>query len=109
MAYDEGLAELMREELGEREGLSEKRMFGGLAFLLHGNMVCGVHRGGAMFRVGKDSEAKALALRGVGPMQFTGRRMGGMVEVTDEVMADDATRAALMRLSLSHAARLPPK
>ena len=84
-------------------------MFGGLAFLLHGNMVCGVHRGGGVFRVGKDSEAEALALSGVGPMQFTGRWMGGMVEVTDEAMADDATRATLMHLSLPHAKRLPPK
>ena len=109
MAYDEGLAELMREELGERTGVSETRMFGGLVFLLHGNMVCGVHRGGGMFRVGKDSEPEALALSGVGSMQFTGRRMGGMVEVTDEAMADDATRATLMRLSLSHAEQLPPK
>lgn len=109
MAYDEGLAELMREELGVRDGLTEKRMFGGLAFLLHGNMVCGVHRGGGMFRVGKASEAEALARPGVEPMQFTGRRMGGMVDVTDEAMADDGTRAALMRLALTHAESLPPK
>jgi TfoX/Sxy family transcriptional regulator of competence genes len=109
MAYDEGLAELMREELGERDGLTERRMFGGLAFLVHGNMVCGVHRGGGMFRVGKEREAEALALTGVGPMQFTGRKMGGLVEVTDAGMGDDGIRAALMRLSLDHVATLPPK
>lgn len=109
MAYDEGLAELLRDELGEREGLAERKMFGGLAFLLHGNMVCGVHRGGGMFRVGKVSEAAALMLEGVGPMQFTGRKMGGMVEVTDEALADDVTRGELMRMALAHVAGLPPK
>ncbi|RBI75144.1 hypothetical protein DQW77_05640 [Roseovarius sp. TE539] len=46
MAYDEGLAEVMRDDLGARDGISEKKMFGGIAFLLNGNMVCGVHGGG---------------------------------------------------------------
>ena len=47
MAYDEGLAEQMRADLGDLPGLSEKKMFGGIAFLQHGNMICGVHSGGA--------------------------------------------------------------
>jgi hypothetical protein len=109
MAYDEGLAELLRDELGEREGITERKMFGGLAFLLHGHMVCGVHRGGGMYRVGKAAEAEALELEGVRPMDFTGRRMGGMVEVGDDALADDRTRAALMRMALDHVGSLPPK
>jgi hypothetical protein len=53
MAYDLGLAQLLRDDLvGEK--ISEKKMFGGLAFLLNGHMVCGLHKGGAMFRVGKE-------------------------------------------------------
>ena len=66
MAYDEGLAELMRGDLAGVPGITEKKMFGGLCFLLDGNMLCGVHKGGGMFRVGKDNEAAALAGRGPG-------------------------------------------
>lgn len=109
MAYDEGLAEMMREDLGVREGLSEKKMFGGLCFLLNGHMVCGVHSGGAMYRVGKASEDEARALPGTGPMMFTGRAMGGMVDADEEAIADDDVRGQLTALSLAHAASLPPK
>ena len=54
MAYDEGLAEILRSDLAEEDGVEEKRMFGGLCFMLHGHMLCGVHKDGGMFRVGKD-------------------------------------------------------
>lgn len=101
----------MRADLGLRDGLSEKKMFGGLCFLLYGNMVCGVHKGGAMFRVGKPSEAEALDLPGVEPLSFTGRKMGGMVEADGAIFADEATdaRETLIQMSLAHAASLPPK
>lgn len=109
MAYDEGLAELMRGDLMDVPGIEEKKMFGGLAFMHHGNMVCGVHSGGGMFRVGKEREARALAIDGVGPMTFTGRKMGGMVDASDAALADDGRRGKLMALSLENAKSLPPK
>ena len=109
MAYDEGLAELMRAELGDLPGLTEKKMFGGICFLQHGNMICGVHAGGAMFRIGKENEAEGLGLDGVGPMTFTGRKMGGMVDAGDAAMADDAIRGHLTGLALAYVATLPPK
>ena len=109
MAYDEGLASLMRDDLGDLDGLSEKKMFGGLCFLQHGNMVCGVHKDGAMFRVGKDREAEALAIEGARPMTFTGRRMGGFVDADEDLMADDDRRARLIHLAVTHARSLPPK
>lgn len=109
MAYDEGLAELMRGDLGDLPGLSERKMFGGLCFLRDGNMICGVHAGGAMFRVGKDNEARARNLDGVGPMAFTGRPMGGMVDAGDAAMADDRIRARLVALALDFVSGLPPK
>ena len=109
MAYDEGLAELLRDSLGDLPGLTEKKMFGGLGFMQHGNMICGVHSGGAMFRVGKDAEARALAIDGASPMAFTGRKMGGMIEVTDDALADDEKRAQWVRLALDFVATLPPK
>ncbi|WP_343078821.1 TfoX/Sxy family protein [Ostreiculturibacter nitratireducens] len=108
MAYDEGLAQLMRDDLAGEE-VSERRMFGGLAFLLNGHMLCGVHRGGAMFRVGKPNEAAALAIPGAAPMMFTGKPMGGMVDFSDEATADDALRGKVMALALSFVKSLPPK
>ena len=109
MAYDEGLAQILRDDLATLAGVTEKKMFGGLCFLLNGNMLCGVHRGGGMFRVGKDHEAKALAIDGAGPMQFTGRKMGGMVDVSDDVFEDDTRRRQLLDLALDFVGSLPAK
>ncbi|SMX24292.1 TfoX/Sxy family protein [Boseongicola aestuarii] len=109
MAYDEGLAELLRGDLADRRGVVEKRMFGGLCFMLNGHMLCGVHKGGGMFRVGKTRQDEALRIDGAGPMAFTGRPMGGMVDVTDEAMADDARRGQLMGLAVENVRSLPLK
>ncbi len=109
MAYDEGVAQLLRDELTGQEGVSERKMFGGLCFMVGGHMVCGVHKDGGMFRVGKDREAEAMAIDGAGPMDFTGRRMGGFVNVTGEALADDTRRRSWMLLALAHAASLPAK
>lgn len=108
MAFDEGLAQILRDDLID-EPINERRMFGGLAFLLNGHMVCGVHKGGAMFRVGKSNAVAALALNGVGPMMFTGKPMAGLVDCTDEACVDDARRGALMVMALGYVKTLPPK
>lgn len=109
MPYDPGMAEQMRADLGPLDGVSERRMFGGLCFLLHGHMVCGVHKGGAMFRVGKVAEGDALLMEGVAPLSFTGRKMGGMVETDLDGFADDDVRTVLTEMALDHARSLPPK
>ncbi|MDJ0628892.1 MAG: TfoX/Sxy family protein [Rhodobacter sp.] len=109
MAYDEGLAEILRGDLADVPGITEKRMFGGIAFLLDGNMLCGVHRDGGMFRVGKENETAALDIEGAGPMQFTGRKMGGLIDVTGDGLADDARRERWMRLAMGFVGGLPPK
>jgi len=109
MAHDEGLAEILRADLAEMPGLRETRMFGGVAFMLDGHMLCGVHKDATMFRVGKDNEPAALAVPGARPMDFTGRRMGGFVEVDDEAVGDEVRRGALMRLALGFVRSLPPK
>lgn len=108
MAYDQGLAELLRTDLtGER--ITETQMFGGLCFMLDGHMLCGPHKAGVMFRVGKANMAAALALAGVGPMGFTGRAMTGLVDAQDEAMADDQTRAALLAMAIAFVKSLPAK
>ena len=109
MAYDEGLAEIMQGDLEGVPGIKARRMFGGLCWMLDGNMLCGVHAGGAMFRVGKVREEAALSVEGAAPMAFTGRPMGGMVDADPGLMADDARRGRLMALALENARGLPPK
>ena len=109
MAYDEGLAEVLRNDLAGYPDIEEKRMFGGLCFMKDGHMLCGIHKGGGMFRVGKERQDAALAIDGTGPMQFTGRPMGGLVDVTDEALADDTRRGRLMALALANVAGLGPK
>ena len=109
MAYDEGMAEILRADLADFANIVEKRMFGGLCFMKDGHMLCGVHKGGGMFRVGKPRYEAALAIDGAGPMQFTGRPMGGLVEVTDAAMADDTRRGALMDLALRNVEELGPR
>ncbi len=110
MAYDEGLAELMRGDLAEETGISERKMFGGLCFMKDGHMVCGVHKDGAMFRMGKAALDAALAIPRAAPMAFTGRPMGGFIDVADaEDMADDERRLKWLDMALAHANSLPPK
>ncbi|MFT4555661.1 MAG: hypothetical protein ACI92S_000993 [Planctomycetaceae bacterium] len=68
MAYSEEHAQILRDALSDLSGVTEKKMFGGLCFMLNGNMLCGVHKDGGMARVGKDNEAAALELDGVEPV-----------------------------------------
>lgn len=108
MAFSELIADTMRADIGVEPGITEKKMFGGLAFMLHGNMVCGVTKDGGMYRVGKASEQDALDL-GALQLSFTGRKMGGMVELDADGFENDTLRQKLTELSLAHASSLPPK
>ena len=109
MAHDEGLAQILRDDLVDQPGISERNMFGGLCFMLNGNMLCGVSPKGCMFRVGKPREEEARAVEGAGPMQFTGRPMGGMIDVTEEAFQDDDKRTIWLRLAIENASSLPAK
>ena len=108
MAWDEGLAQTLRDDLAG-EPIREQKMFGGLCLLRDGNMLCGVYSEGAIFRVGKANMAAALAVPGTGPMRFTSRPMGGIVVLSAENAADDARRGALMTLAMTFVKSLPPK
>lgn len=113
MAYDEMLAMRFRDCLGNLDGVSEKRMMGGVCFLLHGNMIGGADRqkdglGRFMFRVGKDNEIEALTREGASAMIQGGRKMGGMIFVEEKYCEDKALKA-WTDLSLSFVKTLPPK
>jgi hypothetical protein len=82
VAYDQGLAQLIRDERGDRP-VAKRRMFGGLCFMVNGHMVAGVHPGGAMVRVGRPNEDAAFAIDGTAPMNLTGQPMTGMVAADD--------------------------
>lgn len=81
MAYDEALADRVRQAIGPRQDVTERKMFGGIAFLLDGKMFCGLVKEELMVRVGPDADAAALKKKHVRPMDFTGRPMKGYVFV----------------------------
>ena len=108
MAYNPGLAQTQRDDLADLP-VTERKMFGGLAFLLGGHMICGLHKRGTMYRVGKDSHAAALALPGVRPMTMGDRPMATMVELSLDDSADTAKRGAVLALALATVHALPPK
>jgi TfoX/Sxy family transcriptional regulator of competence genes len=109
MAYDEELAERIREIVGDGPGLSERKMFGGIAFMLNGNMFCGVTRNDLMVRVGPERFDDALASPGARPMDFTGRPMKGMVFVGPDGYASDEQLRAWVEQTVEYALSLPAK
>jgi hypothetical protein len=106
---DKGLEELVRQELGDQPGLSEKPMFGGLAFLVNGNLLCGAREDGMLVRLGKGNDGWALELPGVVQMVMGERRMHGWVRAGAETYGDDALRRSLIEAALSYTLSLPPK
>ncbi|MFI2205441.1 TfoX/Sxy family protein [Streptomyces sp. NPDC020192] len=109
MAYDEGLAERIRERLGGDPGITEKRMFGGIAFLHHGNMAVGVTGDDLMVRVGPDATDAALARPGARLFDMTGRPMRGWVVVAGDAVTEDTELAGWIEEGRAFAASLPPK
>lgn len=109
MAFSEEHLVIMRQAVSELEVITEKKMFGGVCFMLNGNMLCGVHKERGMARVGKENEEAALAIEGVEPLDFTGRKMRGMVEFSALVICTDALRSAILDLAVEFMGSLPPK
>lgn len=98
----------MRTALQARNGIVEKKMFGGYCWMLNGNMLCGVEVGRYMFRVGKDLEHEALARPGARPMDITGKPMRGFVWVSAEA-ADGENLEQWIVLANRYVGALPPK
>ena len=109
MAYDEGLAARVRAIVRRRTGVSEKKMFGGLAFLVDGNMFCGVVDRDLMVRVGADAYEAALARPHARQMDFTGRPMKGLVYVSSEGIASENELRAWVGQGLRFGRSLPAK
>lgn len=109
MAYDEAVAARVRTLVHSRTGISERKMFGGLAFMAHGHMFIGVQGSTLMVRVGPDAYANALTKPCVREMDFTGRPMKGYVYVEPGGFASDEAIAHWVNASHAFAATLPPK
>ncbi len=109
MAYDETLAARISEVIANQENLIEKKMFGGVGYLLNGNMACGVHKEFLIIRVGPEKYQTALDQPHTRVFDITGRPMTGWVMVAPEGCETDGTLTDWVQKGLDFAATLPPK
>src|SRR5947207_15536879 len=110
MAYEEGFAHRVRELLADQDAITEKAMFGGLAFLLHGNMAVGISSGDElMVRVGADATDDALGRPHTRLFDMTGRPMKGWILVAPEGLKTKRQLGAWVARGVQFASSLPPK
>jgi TfoX/Sxy family transcriptional regulator of competence genes len=109
MAYDKALAQRIRELLAGTPDLIEKKMFGGVGFLLRGNMACGVNQDRLIVRVGPERYEEALAYPQAAPFDMTGRPMKGWVFVHPEGTQSNDELRAWVQQGIDFALTLPPK
>ncbi|EHB47679.1 hypothetical protein MycrhDRAFT_5805 [Mycolicibacterium rhodesiae JS60] len=110
MAYDEDLANRLRELLAAEAGVDEKRMFGGLAFLINGNMaVVASGHGGLMVRIPPDDTAELLTREHTEPMVMAGRETRGWIRVGDDGLRTKRQLASWVARGVTYAKTLPAK
>ncbi|MEP6972643.1 MAG: TfoX/Sxy family protein [Actinomycetota bacterium] len=110
MTYDEGLADRVRELLASEQGVTEQRMFGGLAFLIRGNMAVAASReGGILVRVDPATSSKLVATTKARPMVMRGKAMHGWLRVDAPDVREKRQLARWVRRGLGYAGGLPPK
>lgn len=109
MAYNEEIAVRIRVALAGRKGITEKKMFGGIGFMLHGNMCCGVSNDNLVVRVGADAYDDPLVQPHARPMDLTGRPMKGFVFVAPKGIKDDESLEFWIGRGAGFAESLPKK
>jgi len=109
LSYDPAAAERVRQSLSGRSDVVEKKMVGGLSFLVNGNMCCGITGMALMVRVGADSREQALREPCVRPMLFAGRTLSGFICVEPEGYAADDALASWVQRGLDFVSGLPAK
>jgi TfoX/Sxy family transcriptional regulator of competence genes len=109
MAYNQDVAQRIRAQLETMQPYTEKRMFGGVAFFVNGNMACGIMDDRVMIRVGPDRYEEALDRPHVEPFDRNGRPMRGWVSVQPEGYASEEELAGWLSQGVEVAASLPPK
>lgn len=109
MAYDETVAARLRDIFNDRDDVVEKKMFGGIAFMMRGNMCCGVVRDELMARVGADQHDEALARPHARVMDFTGKPMKGFIYVAPEGFATKKDLQGWVKMCERYVNSLPEK
>jgi TfoX/Sxy family transcriptional regulator of competence genes len=109
MAYDAKLADRVHRAVADKRGVTEKKMFGGIAFLLDGKMFCGIANDDLMVRVGPERYEESLKKPHVRPMDFTGRPLKGYVYVAPAGCRTDAALRTWVTLSVSFVGTLPAR
>jgi TfoX/Sxy family transcriptional regulator of competence genes len=110
MAHDDDLADRIRAAIGKQDGVTERRMFGGLAFLVNGNMaVSASGQGGLLLRVDPGETDSVVREDGVSRFEMRGRQMDGWVRVDPSATASDQELARWVHVGVGYAASLPPK
>ena len=109
MAYSKSLAERMRGIVSRRRGISEKKMFGGICFLLNGNMCVGVWKNSLIARLGQEQGDEALLEPHVKKMDITGKPMKGWVIVEPDGIEDDKQLSHWIELAITFVRTLPTK
>ncbi len=109
MAYDEILTDRIRKQLRRRKGLVEKKMFGGVCFLVNGNMCCGVIGNELIIRVKPEQASSLLTRKGTRVFDFTGKPSKNMLYIGHNVLQSDAELKEWLTVSLNYARSLPPK
>ncbi len=109
MAYDVAVADRVRKILKARKGVSERKMFGGITFLLNGNMCCGVVNKDLVLRLGETGASRALKLSHARPMDYTGKPLKSMVYVGPKGFQTDAALRKWVRHAADYARSLPAK
>lgn len=109
MAYEEGIAQRLRKALESEHNVVEKKMFGGIAFMVNGHMSCGVVKETLMARVGPKQYADALKRPFAREMDFTGKPLRGFVYVEPAGFESDEALESWVRMSLDFVSSLPPK
>ena len=109
MAYDPVIAQRARQEMHHLPGFTEKKMFGGVGFLLWGNMACGVNGNDFIVRVGKECYDEALSQPHTRVFDMTGKPMSGWIVVEPDEVASEADLRRWVDLGVQIALTLPPK
>jgi TfoX/Sxy family transcriptional regulator of competence genes len=109
MAFNEQLNERINLILGGKENITCKKMFGGIGYLLNGNMVCGVYKDDLILRMSPEDADKSLSQNHVTPFDITGRAMKGWIMVEPDGIPREDKLTNWINISLSYVKKLPPK
>jgi hypothetical protein len=109
MARDEGLEELLENDLKGVRGLAQKGMFGGMAWLMNGNLLCGARKDSLLVRLGKGNDGWALKQPGIEPMVINGRKLSGWVRADARAYGNDNLRTRLIAATIEFNRTLPKK